>query len=65
MTNQISVILPTTRYRRPKKPAPDWFCSDWRQETAHAVGTHGKLLPPARQGADDVSEQFIEEPSCH
>lgn len=65
MTNQISVIMPTTRYRRLKKPATACFFSDRRQGTAQAVGRRGKTLPPARQGAEDVSEQSIEEPSCH
>jgi hypothetical protein len=64
MTNQISVITPTTRYRRAKKPTPEWFCSDRRQGTAAAVDSPGKPLPPARHGAA-LSEQFIEEPSCH
>jgi hypothetical protein len=73
MTNQISVITPTTRYRRAKKPAPEWFCSDSRQTTASDGGRCGKPLPPSRQAAaltiarnhEDLGEQSIEEPSCH
>jgi hypothetical protein len=71
MSNQISVIRPTTRYRRAKKPAPEWFCIDWRQRTATAGGKHGKPLPPSRQALpaarmnENPGEQFFEEPTCH
>jgi len=73
MTNQISVIAPTTRYWRAKKAAPEWFCIERRQRTATAGGRHGKPLPPTRQGQalpvsrtnEHPGEQSIEEPTCH